>query len=399
MIGETINGFKILEEIGRGENSIVYKAHQISLDRIVAFKVIPSRFFSGLEETTRFQQEIQAAARLKYNGIVQIYETGESGNFLFIASEYIKGYNLAKWLQRDKSLAETNIITIAESVAYALSYAWDNAHITHKNLKPENILIDEDGTTKVADLGLTRSSNSAASGKTSPSFASNPHYTAPECFDAFPEIDCRSDIYSLGMLMWYLATGKVPFEGTPPDKLANMQKQGHIDDPRVIVPSLTAGFCMLLRKMLAKDKRYRHKDWKEFLADLALVKTKKKPSKPLSIGLPTTLKNFVGGKTTAKAVSNSAKAYQHTVGRKTSITEKQQKTDTTLTPPSRTAASNGSPVKMLIVFIMIGIIISAAIIAAFIISAGKGKDPRFKKRSSGAAIQDFGSGSFSWTNK
>ena len=321
MIGTTIGGFELIEVLGQGGMAVVYKAHQKSLDRMVAVKVLSKNLSFSPDEIQRFRNEAQAAAQLKHSGIVQVYEAGSANGVHFIAMEYIQGTSVARWLQQQTRLTEANAIIIAESVAHALQHAWEKACLIHRDIKPDNILVDADGTVKVADLGLASVGHRASGSTPEDQILATPNYCSPEQAAGDPLLDVRSDIYSLGAMLVHLLTGKLPFEGLPPAQILEQQVKGHLDDPRTTVPGLSAPLCMMIRKMLAKDRKHRYADWTAVLTDLVAVKARRKPAQPLPLSARSTLKNYMphkGSTSTATTGHAPAKAGTKTALKKVS---------------------------------------------------------------------------------
>ncbi|MEI8354199.1 MAG: serine/threonine-protein kinase, partial [Lentisphaerota bacterium] len=147
-----IPGFEMIEKIGQGGMAVVWKARQISLDRIVAIKVLSAQYKRDAADVQRFQSEAQQAAKLKNAGIVQVYDTGVVKGVYYIVMEYVAGYTVGDWVRRKGALSEKDALQVCEHVAKALEYAWQRAGIIHCDIKPDNVILDADGSVKVADL-------------------------------------------------------------------------------------------------------------------------------------------------------------------------------------------------------------------------------------------------------
>ena len=154
-----ITGFEMLEKLGEGGMASVWKARQVSLDRMVAIKVLAPRFASDTDDVEMFRREAQQAAKLKHPGIVQVYDAGTENGLYFFVMEYVAGYTVGDWVTRKERLSENDVLLLAECVAGALAYAWDSSRIIHCDIKPDNVMLDDDGSVKVTDLGLARTMN------------------------------------------------------------------------------------------------------------------------------------------------------------------------------------------------------------------------------------------------
>ncbi len=214
----TIPGYDILAPLPQGGMSAVFKARQISLDRVVVLKMLPPAMAADGVDIAEFLAEAKITAQLKHPNIVQVYDFGKSpdGIYYFVM-EFISGYSVADWIRRKTRLALKDTLLCAHCVADALNYAWKNYGIVHCDIKPDNVIIDGDGTVKVADLGLARSVRSVMD-KTkfgTGIVVGTPYYISPEQSQGRLELDCRTDIYALGAMLYHCLTGKLPFEGLP----------------------------------------------------------------------------------------------------------------------------------------------------------------------------------------
>ena len=177
-----LSGFELLEKIGQGGMGVLWKARQASLDRIVAIKFLQPQLSCNPEEIQRLFSEARAAAKLKHQGIVQVYDANEANGIYYIVMEFIAGYNVGEWLRRKGKLGERDALLVAECVATALQYAWNTAALIHCDIKPDNVMVDRDGTIKVTDLGLSRiiQPRGARSADVPQEIMGTPSYIAPE---------------------------------------------------------------------------------------------------------------------------------------------------------------------------------------------------------------------------
>ena len=268
-----INGFDILEKLGEGGMASVWKARQVSLDRTVAIKVLSDRLALAPEDIRRFQEEAQAAAKLKHPGIVQVHDASAEDGLYYFIMEYVAGYTVGDWVRRKGVLSEQDALLVAECVADALSYAWDRAGIIHCDIKPDNLIIDEDGTVKVADLGLARTIRAMGTDAKAPAeIMGTPAYISPEQAQGDPHLDFRADIYSLGAMLYHLVTGKMMFEGCSEDEILDKQISDTVPDPLEVNPSLSKAVCWLIERMTAKKPAQREDSWDAVRQDILGVR-------------------------------------------------------------------------------------------------------------------------------
>lgn len=265
-----LTGFELIEKIGEGGMGHVWKARQLSLDRLVAIKLLPPRFSHDPESVKQIIQEARIAAKLKHPGIVQVYDANEQNGTFYFVMEYVDGYNVGHWVARKKQLGCKDALIVVESVATALNYAWHASELIHCDLKLENVMVDQDGTIKVADLGLslTRDSQTLLQ---SDEVAGTPGYISPEQVTGEKKLDCRTDIYALGCCLYHMITGRRPFQDLSDSDAMEAQVNSFIPDPREIVPTLPGPVCILIERMLVKNRDQRLKDWQTVLAEVHRV--------------------------------------------------------------------------------------------------------------------------------
>ena len=292
-----IPGFEILEALPRGGMSVVYKARQLSLDRLVALKTLPGSLIRDAADIEQFLSEARLTANLKHSNIVQVYDFGKSddGVYYFVM-EFVTGYSVASWIRRKGFLSETNTLLVAQSIAVALDYAWQKAGVIHCDIKPDNVIIDGDGTVKVADLGLAQSLSHVVDRKKADTdvVAGTPQYMAPEQIRGDSPLDIRADIYALGALMYHCLTGKAPFDGCPSSDIMTLQETGFIQDPVDIRTELSVASSCLVEAFMAKDRRFRHATWAEVQQDIKRVLKGQCPDRVLSPEGASTVKKSLG---------------------------------------------------------------------------------------------------------
>jgi len=270
-----IPNFEMIGLLGQGGMASVWKARQISLDRLVAIKILASHFFESTDDLHRFRMEARAAARLKHPNIVQVYDANFTDGIYYFVMELVAGYTMGELQRRKGATSEEDALTIAEAVAVALDYAWSSYGMVHNDIKPDNIMVDGDGSLKVTDLGLCRSLALHKTEKNESSeILGTPAYMSPEQVMARTDIDCRSDIYELGATLYHLVTGHMLFEKPTPDEIVECHvNASQAPDARQFASQLSNKFVLLLEKMLAKDRKHRHCDWKHLIQDIGRVRS------------------------------------------------------------------------------------------------------------------------------
>ncbi len=269
MEGEILsNRYEIKERIGEGGMALVYKAKDRLLHRWVAIKVLRDQYASDLDFVERFRREAQAAASLSHPNVVNIYDVGEVHDTHYIVMEYVRGINLKELIRQEGKLTAAQSVDIALQVAAALGHAHRN-HLVHRDIKPHNILITDEGRVKVTDFGIARAASSATLTQTGLVIGSV-HYFSPEQARGGITSD-QSDIYSLGIVLYEMLTGRVPFTGETPIAVALQQLQEPVPSPRKIEPGIPIALENVIIKALAKEPRERFASADEFM--LALQKT------------------------------------------------------------------------------------------------------------------------------
>lgn len=268
---QQIPGFQILSKVGQGAMAVVFKAKQLSLDRVVAIKVLPKRLSENPEFVERFYREGRAAARLNHPNIVQAFDVGESGGYHYFVMEYIDGKTAYDLIADNKPAAEREAIRLTLQCAKALLHA-HMQNLIHRDVKPKNLMITLSGDVKLADMGLAREVGDYATATAEAGRAyGTPYYISPEQIRGEIDIDARADIYGLGATFYHIITGKVPFDGTSPS--AVMHK--HLKEPLIpadhLNPSLSSGVGEIIEVMMAKNREERYPSMNEVISDLDAV--------------------------------------------------------------------------------------------------------------------------------
>ena len=269
LVGEVLGGYRIARRIGSGGMGTVYEAIQEGLKRRVALKVLPESLSSDTAFLNAFKREAQAVAKLNHPNIIQIFDIVADKGFHFFSMEFVAGENLDDRLARDKRLPVVDALQITAQVATALDHA--NEHmLIHRDIKPSNVLLTQRGDAKLADLGLSKSLEETAVGIVRGTHG-GPAYMAPE-FARNPQIaDCRSDIYSLGAVLYHLVTGQPPFPGPTVADLIKQHAHSPLPAARASVPGLPESVDQLLQKMCAKDTAERFQTYEQLLSQIQLL--------------------------------------------------------------------------------------------------------------------------------
>ena len=276
-ITHQIPGYKILGKLGAGAMAVVYSARQLSLNRTVAIKVLPKRFSENPEYVERFYKEGQAAGKLNHNNIVQAIDVGEAGGYHYFVMEYVEGKTIADDLSAGKVFGEGETLDIIIQVANALAHAHSNGLI-HRDVKPKNIMITNEGVVKLADMGLAREMTDIKLAENEAGKAyGTPYYIAPEQIRGKIDIDGRADIYGLGATFYHMVTGRVPFMADDSMEVMKKHLRERLIPPDHINTSLSAGISEVIEIMMAKRREDRYQNVEELLTDLRSLREGQPP--------------------------------------------------------------------------------------------------------------------------
>lgn len=277
-----IAGYDLIEKIATGGTAAVWKAKQLSLDRIVAIKILDKQALPDPESHERFRKEARTAARLNHPGIVQVFDTGEIEGCVYLAMEFVDGQNVGDYLELHGAMPEARSLEIAEAVAVALAYAWEKECLIHCDINPNNILIEKgSGRIKVADLGISRVIGVRKSADDSDLIIGTPNYMAPEQSAGASDLDCRADMYALGATLYHMLTGQLPFGDARGSEAMTRNENDFLDDPQTVNPELSGPAAWLIEKLMVKNRAYRPIYWTQVLDDVRDVRDGRMPRAPL----------------------------------------------------------------------------------------------------------------------
>ncbi len=266
MIGTVLNGrYTILEEVGMGGMAHVYKAKCNVLNRIVAVKILRNDLEGGDEFVNRFNAEAQSAACLTHPNIVSIYDVGEENGMYYIVMEYLEGITLKEYIKLNGPLSSEETANIALQICSALNVAHEK-NIIHRDIKPHNIMITSNNLVKVTDFGIARASNNSTM-RVGDSILGSVHYISPEQARG-GYVDCRSDLYSLGIVMYEMLTGKLPFESDSPIAIAMKHLEETPVKPETLCPDIALELQEIVLKAISKETRNRYQNAKAMIADI-----------------------------------------------------------------------------------------------------------------------------------
>ena len=275
-----ISGYEVLSKIGEGGMGVVFKARQVSLDRIVALKVLSPRLASDERLIDRFFREAKVIARMSHPHIVRIYEVDRSkGGIYYYAMEYVEGDSAGKLLKSRGKLAVGEAVRICAQISRALAHAHEHG-LMHRDVKPDNILLAADGAAKLADLGLARSfqekKSDSPSLSTSGSIVGTPYYMAPEQAEG-REVDARCDLYALGATLYHFVVGTPPFVADSAIGVITKHLTDPRPDPRRLNPAVPASLAAVIGKLMQIAPKDRYAGARQVAEDLEAIAAGRTP--------------------------------------------------------------------------------------------------------------------------
>ena len=276
--GAQIPGYQILRQLGAGAMARVYLAKQISLDRMVAIKVLPQKFTNNPDFVARFYAEGKAAAKLNHPHIVQAFDVGKSGEYHYFVMEFVDGRTVFDDITEHGPYAEADAVRIGIETARALDHAHQQGFI-HRDVKPKNIMMtDAEQRTKLADMGLARavSDREAAEAEAGKAYGT-PYYISPEQIRGEVDVDARADIYSLGATLYHMVTGQVPYDGPNPSAVMHKHLKNELIPPDHLNTELSSGISEVIEVCMAKDRNKRYSSAADLLQDLEAIQRGEPP--------------------------------------------------------------------------------------------------------------------------
>ncbi|MCX6584182.1 MAG: protein kinase [Candidatus Aminicenantes bacterium] len=289
LTGKEFSNYKIIGKLGAGGMATVYKAHELSLNRMVALKVLSPRLSEDSDFIKRFHREAQSAAQLNHPNIVHIFAIGEEEGFHYFAMEYLKGKTLSNIKKEEGVLPSGRSIAIIKQVAAALGEA-HKAGLVHRDVKPCNIMIDDSGIAKVTDFGIAFVTDAKTKLTQDGSIIGTPEYLSPEQCEG-KTVDGRSDIYSLGVTMYEILTGKTPYEADTPVSMLMKIVKGNFPPIGQVNPAVPEPVQKIVEKMMQTDPQNRYANADELMIELQEVeKVLTMPEVPAATGTGAAIK-------------------------------------------------------------------------------------------------------------
>lgn len=258
--------YELLEKRGDGGMAVVYKAKDRLLNRFVAIKILKPEFIRDPKFVDSFRRESQAAAGLSHPNVVSVFDVGKEGNIYYIVMEMMEGDTLSDVIRREAPLAEKRVIEVTRQIAAGLSAA-HKKNIIHRDIKPHNIIFSDDGVAKITDFGIAKAVNNGTIVNTNTTVLGSVHYLSPEqARGGF--VDAKSDIYSLGIVMYEMLTGKVPFDGENAVSVAMMHINGKVPAPSLENPAVSPLIDAIVLKATSRQPGDRFASADEFIMAL-----------------------------------------------------------------------------------------------------------------------------------
>jgi serine/threonine-protein kinase len=268
LLHQQIPGYELLEKLGRGSMGTVYKAQQLSMNRLVAVKMLHPKLAADPRLLKRLVREAHLAAKLSHNNIVQAIDVGAAGSLHYFVMEYVQGTTIKQELEAGKIYSEAEAVEIVLQIAQALQHAHRRGLI-HRDVKPANIILTADRVAKLADLGMARETTDEAMARAEKGLTiGTPFYIAPEQIYGQEDIDGRADIYSLGATFYHMITGQPPFPGDKIEPVLDAHLHQELTPPDHLNTSLSSGAGEVVEFMMAKDREQRYRSPEDLILDL-----------------------------------------------------------------------------------------------------------------------------------
>ncbi|GMV80729.1 MAG: hypothetical protein AMXMBFR7_19130 [Planctomycetota bacterium] len=278
-----IAGYEILEKVGQGGMGSVFKARQISLDRVVALKILSPKLAEDSTFCERFVKEARAVAKLNHPNIIVGIDVGKYGKYYYFAMEYVDGETALTRLRDRGPFEESEALTVAIQITHALDHAHKHG-LVHRDIKPDNIMLPARGEAKLCDLGLAKKIEQDASGTSTGAAVGTPHYIAPEQARGLDNVAITADIYALGGSLYHMVTGRTLFKGENSTAIMTSHLTSSAPNVRQLRSEISEDFARVLEKMLAKQAADRYQTPAELLKDLTQLANGESPEAGLPAG-------------------------------------------------------------------------------------------------------------------
>ncbi|MCA8958969.1 MAG: serine/threonine protein kinase [Planctomycetes bacterium] len=385
---ERIGGFEVMEEVGKGTVGTVYRARQVSLDKIVALKVLHQKHSSDAGFIEQFEREARAAGKINHPHVVQAIDAGEADGYHYLAMQFIEGGSLRKRVQERGPYRESELIELARAIAQGLANAHDHGML-HRDLKPDNILLGDNGEIKIADLGLAMPVDDADLMSIEHQRMGTPFYMSPEQIQG-RGLSQASEIYSLGATLYFAATGKPPFTGSSLKEILKKHVQQEPVSPRELGAKLSDAFDQLILDCLAKSPDRRVGSAKQFLERLGEVqKALAVPATPARPAPRSRKPNIQARPAATTKSAPPAKPGRPMPPRRPGAPASTGRSEP-LAVPSRTSSSFSSRRKN--VFTMIGGVVGVLIAVIFLLMAAKRNNPAEQQQQAEVEQQETDAG-------
>jgi serine/threonine-protein kinase len=268
LANQQLPGYQILEKLGQGSMGTVFKARQLSLNRVVAIKVLNPKVAQDPRLLANLTTEARLAAKLSHNNVVQAIDVGSAGKVHFFVMEYVEGKTLRQELDAGKVYGEKEAVEIVLQIAQALQHAHRRG-LLHRDIKPANVILTPEGIAKLADLGMAREAADEATARKEKGLSiGTPYYMAPEQVRGQSDIDVRADVYALGATFYHVVTGQPPFPGKSSEAVMQDHLEKELTPPDHLNTALSAGLGEVIEFMMAKDRRRRYQKPDDLILDL-----------------------------------------------------------------------------------------------------------------------------------
>ena len=268
LLHQQIPGYELLEKLGQGSMGTVFKARQLSMNRLVAIKLLHPRLAAKTELLLRLTREAHLAAKLSHNNIVQAIDVGSAGSLHYFVMELAEGTTIKDELEKGKVYGEREAVEIILQIAQALRHAHHRGLI-HRDVKPANIILTPEGIAKLADLGMAREATDEELARAEKGMTiGTPFYIAPEQIHGREDIDARADIYSLGATFYHMVTGQPPFPGNEIGPVLKAHLKQELTPPDHLNVSLSSGLGEVVEFMMAKSRKKRYRSADDLILDL-----------------------------------------------------------------------------------------------------------------------------------